>query len=235
MREFAYKNPVVTEIFVFVAAMILALACSLAGRIMYFSDDVCIAIGRIIAGFLLLIPFRYCLEGNKPFSGVMYALPALAFVAWNFVYNIVGGASFVGISADAILLGLAPAIFEEIIFRGVFIHNLRKSGKNPMTTLLVSAVFFGLVHMTNVVGMSLVNALVQTGYALVVGLVFGAIYLRSNDLLSVICAHALVDMSNYMFVNGPTTTPIPMIVAFVILLALEAAYALWLTSQCETD
>lgn len=83
-----------------------------------------------------------------------------------------------------------------------------------MAALLIPALFFGLIHMTNAVNGDIPQALVQTGYSIVVGLVFGAIYIRSGDLISVMIAHAAIDITNRVFVAS-SHTPVPVIIAFL--------------------
>jgi hypothetical protein len=90
-----------------------------------------------------------------------------------------------------------------------------------MAALLIPALFFGLIHMTNAVNGDIPQALVQTGYSIVVGLVFGAIYIRSGDIISVMIAHAAIDITNRMFVAS-SHTPVPVIIAFLVMLATSA-------------
>ena len=66
-----------------------------------------------------------------------------------------------------------------------------------------------------------------------VGLVFGAIYIRTGDLFSVIFAHAAMDITNRVF-GSASVTPNLVIIAFVALLAIEAVYAFVLVSRGKT-
>ena len=68
-----------------------------------------------------------------------------------------------------------------------------------------------------------------SGYALV----FGAMYLASDDIATVILVHAAIDIASRIFASHPTTTSTPAILVFVVLLAAEAAYAFWLMRQAE--
>ena len=157
-------------------------------------------------------------------------LPALGFALWNVANHFLTKGDFNPLTTEILILGLAPAIFEEVVFRGIFIDNLKKSGKSDMAALLISALFFGLIHMTNAVNGNIPQALVQTGYSIVVGLVFGAIYIRTGDLLSVMIAHAAIDITNQIFAAA-SNTPVPLIIAFIVVLAAEAAYAFVLVSK----
>ncbi len=233
MKKLAAKSPIIFEILLIIAAFVLAavfgLACQMAG----FENELAMAAGRILAGLILLIIFRSCLKDGRQFSGFLIMLPALAFALWNVANHFLTKGEFNPLTTEILILGLAPAIFEEVVFRGIFIHNLRKSGKSDMAALLIPALIFGLVHLSNAVNGNIAQALVQTGYAVVVGLVFGAIYIRTGDLFSVIIAHAAIDITNHIF-GGSGTTPVPVIAAFVVLLAAEAAYAFILVSGKKT-
>ncbi len=230
MRKFAETKPIIFEIILFIVAMAAALILSLAGQLFSCPSELAVAVGRIIVGILLFLFFRHCFKGCRPFSGIKYILPALLFVLWNVIYDPISGMHFTAPTAETILLGLAPAIFEEVIFRGIFLYNLRESKKTPMAMLIISAVLFGIVHLTNVAGMSFANALVQTIYAVVIGLVLGAVYIKSGDIVSVIVIHALIDISSRLFV-GTNDTPFPVLIVFVLLLIIEAIYAIRIISK----
>lgn len=230
MKKFAKKSPVIFEILLIIAAFVLALIFGLPCQMVGIDNEMGMAIGRILAGLLLLIIFRSCIKGKKQFSGLLLMLPALLFALWNVFNHFATKGEFNPLTAEILILGFAPAIFEEVVFRGIFIHNLKASGKSDMAALLIPAVFFGLIHLTNAVNGDVLQALIQTGYAVVVGLVFGAIYILTGDLCSVILAHAAIDITNRMFM-GASTTPVPVIAAFIVLLAAEAAYAFWLVAR----
>ncbi len=230
MKKFATKSPIIFEIVLIVAAFVLALAFGLASQIIGFDNELAMAVGRILAGLVLLIIFRSCLKNGKQFSGFLIMLPALGFALWNVANHFLTKGDFNPLTTEILILGLAPAIFEEVVFRGIFIDNLKKSGKSDMAALLISALFFGLIHMTNAVNGNIPQALVQTGYSIVVGLVFGAIYIRTGDLLSVMIAHAAIDITNQIFAAA-SNTPVPLIIAFIVVLAAEAAYAFVLVSK----
>ena len=210
---------------------ILAIVFSFVGQVMYFPNDVNMAIGRILAACLLFIVFIRCFQVKKQFSGFVMMLPALLFAIWNVFNHIVTNGEY-GAVDYAIILGIAPALFEEVLFREIFIHNLKSSGQKPLATLLISALVFGAIHLTNIVGMAPAQVLVQVGYSVVVGLVFGAIYIKSDDLISVVMAHAAIDITGKIFLSASEAT-IPMLIAFVILLLGEAAYAFWLLLKDE--
>ena len=233
MKKLSTKSPIVFEILLIIAAFVLALAFGLACQIIGLENELPMGVGRILAGIVLLIIFRSCLKDGKQFSGFVVMLPALLFALWNVANHFLTKGDFNPLTLEIVILGLAPAIFEEVVFRGIFIHNLKASGKSDITALLISALIFGLIHLTNAVNGDIAQALVQTGYAVVVGLVFGAIYIRTGDLFSVIFAHAAMDITNRVF-GSASVTPNLVIIAFVALLAIEAVYAFVLVSRGKT-
>ena len=230
MKQFAEKKPIIFEILLIVAAFVLALAIGIPCQLVGIENELSMGVGRILAGIMLLILFRHCFDRTRQFKGLVVMLPALAFALWNIANHFITKGDFNPLTTEILILGLAPAVFEEVVFRGIFIHNLKVSGKSDMAVLLIPALIFGLIHLTNAVNGDIAQALVQTGYAVVVGLVFGAIYIRTGDLFSVILAHAAVDITNRVF-GSADVTPTPVVIAFVALLVIMAVYAFRLVAK----
>lgn len=229
MFRFSYRHPVIFEIILFFAALILAVIFMVPVQaVTYASTEISSSLGRLAASLVLFLIFIRSFRPGRLFTGFLIMLPALLFALWN-VFNcfVTGGGNMAAPDPGILLIGLAPAVFEEIIFREIFIDNLEKAGHTPRQALILSAAVFALVHLTNAAGGAPLQTLVQAGYAFVVGLVLGAVYIVSRDLAAVILAHAAVDISNHIFPGG-SFTPVPVIAAFLALLAAEAAYAIFL-------
>ena len=233
MKIFSEKHPVIFSIIVciiaFAAVIPFAVAAGLAGFV-----DLGTEIGRILVGIVLMIIFHRLFSFRRTFDGFVLLLPALLFPLWNIFYHLISDAFQFKSPAElpaAVLAGLAPAVFEEVIFRGIMIGTMKKSGKSRFTALIVSSILFALIHLTNIVGMSPLNVLVQAGYALVVGLLFGAIYIRSGSILVVIIAHALTDISTQIFAENPTETSVPVLIVFGLVLAVAAVCAIVMAAR----
>ena len=237
MNSFSAKHPVIFGIILIVAAFVVTGVLTALTTAVGFSTEGGTVIGRIIVAAVLILLFHACFHWDKSFSGIALAWPVLIVVAWNIVYHLMEGAGFVAASAipGAILAGLAPGLFEEVIFRGIIIDRLRASGKGVWYSLIVSALLFALVHLTNIVGMSLANVLVQVTYSLVIGLFLGAVYLASDDIAAVILAHASIDISNQIFATSPNVSSAVMVVVFLIVLAVLAVYALMLARKTAAE
>ena len=230
MKTFSTKHPLLFGAILFLVSLLVAGVLVAVSTSAGLSADAGTVLGRIVVAIILIVLFRECFHWDRSFSCLALALPVLLIVAWNIVYHLVSGSEFVSTSGipGAILSGLAPGLFEEVIFRGIVIDRLRASGKDDNNALWESAILFALLHLTNAVGMDLASLLVQVGYSTVIGLLFGAIYLKGNDIATVILAHTAIDFSNYIFATQPASSSIPMVIGFVVVIAVEAAYAMWL-------
>lgn len=233
-EKFASKHPFIFQMMVFIVAILLVVLFSLFAQTVGLVDTEAeyagIVTGRLMAASLLFLIFIRCFNLKKQFSGFVIMLPTLLFAAWNLFRHFLTKGEMADNYVYAIMLGLAPAVFEEVIFRGIFIHVLKASGKKPLAVLLISALFFGISHMSNTNG-SLINMLIQVISSIVVGLVFGAIYIKTEDIVSVIIAHATIDICNRMFPSGNVIRPFVELTGFFVLLAVETWYAFWLISR----
>lgn len=230
MKSFSTKYPIVFGFILFFVAIFAAAvpAAVIGGGAI--PADVAGAVGRIVVGLILIVVFHSCFHWNKSFSALGLALPVLVIVAWNVIYHLMSGCGFVSPSLlpNAILCALAPGIFEEVIFRGILIDRLQKSGESTWYVLIASALLFGVIHLTNALGMDLPSLLVQALYSTVIGLFLGAIYIRSNDIATAILAHTAIDFSNQIFATQPTSASVPMIIVFIAVLVALLAYSIWL-------
>ncbi|MEO6253640.1 MAG: CPBP family intramembrane glutamic endopeptidase [Ferruginibacter sp.] len=80
-----------------------------------------------------------------------------------------------------VIMAFFPALFEEIFFRGTVQNLLERWWKMPLLAILVSSLFFSLIHMS--VYLFLSRALL--------GFVLGLMYQRSKNLWVNIIAHFL--------------------------------------------
>ena len=70
-----------------------------------------------------------------------------------------------------IVIALLPAIFEELLFRGVIFNSFNKKW-GPFIAAIVSALIFGIYHMNWIQGIN----------AFILGLSFAYIYYKSDSL-----------------------------------------------------
>ena len=90
---------------------------------------------------------------------------------------------------------------EELAFRGIFTNLLKekfsvRTDKGIFLVLVLQGVIFGGCHIVNVLsGANLVGVIVQMIMASLLGILLGAIYLRTNSLWFVAFLHGLNDFS----------------------------------------
>ena len=186
---------------------------------------------RIVFGLLFAIIGRKLLHPRSAFRGFVAVLPAFLFAVFNVAnHYMTGGTEYALLDETMIILSLAPAIYEEVIFRGLLIGLLKKKYEGALKIILISSVVFSAVHLTNLIGMNIISVLLQVVYTLVIGMVLGTVYYRSGDLISVILVHATIDLTSRMF-PGTGNTPYYVLGIYAALLISEAVYAVVLARK----
>lgn len=237
MYKFGEKHPIIFEIILIVAAFAAAAVFTTVGNMYNLHPDLSTSVGRIVIAVVLLLIYKRAFERNHFFTNPVIVLPALLFVAWNFFYYLSSGSTIGGINffIEGCITALAPALFEEVLFRGIFIYNLKKKEITDLQCLFITAIVFSATHLTNLAGMNLASVAVQTLYSFVIGLVLAAIYLRNGSLLQVIVIHFLIDFSNRIFVEQPASASYLQLTIFGLVLVAETIYAVKLTSSKPAD
>ena len=87
--------------------------------------------------------------------------------------------TWTGLVLNIIIVAVAPAILEELLFRGYVLQSLRVAGDR--NALLISSFLFGLMHGT----------IQQIPFAFLLGLVFGYIVLKTGDIRTSMVLHFL--------------------------------------------
>ena len=228
MKTISEKHPILFTILLFIIALIAVVPFSVFSPAAW-PADFSISIGRILVAIVLLFLFRSCIRKENSFSAVRLLPVPLLIPLWNIAYHFLTNCGqLVPIGSPIIIAfvcALAPALFEETIFRAIQIDKLKRSGKAPMTVLLISSAVFAAVHLTNIAGMTLINVLIQVAYAFVIGFLLGAIYIRTEDFATVVLIHFLIDFSNQIFANSPAASPVYVIPVFLVILTVETWWA----------
>jgi CAAX amino terminal protease family. len=108
---------------------------------------------------------------------------------------------------------IGVGMVEEIFFRGavlfILLTALCHSRKGMYQTVLISALFFGLVHLANLIHdpKILIGTVFQVLYALFLGIFFVAFYLRTQNIWLTILLHAMTDIAgglSEISTNTPT-------------------------------
>lgn len=126
--------------------------------------------------FISLIPLYIgvYIVGNAVMNILINLFPkfAMTYEAYS------GLLSFDNIYLAILIVAILPAIFEELLFRGIIFNSFNKR-YNLLVAILVSAVIFGVYHMN----------IVQGIYAFIFGLFLAYSYHKTNSLFVPIIFH----------------------------------------------
>lgn len=110
-----------------------------------------------------------------------------------------------------LLSSLVTGVYEELLFRGfglgVLLDAAEEKGESARKAIFLSALFFALIHLTNLITSPalIIGTLGQVGYTLMMGLLLGAVYYKTRNILSVILLHGL-----FNFVGSFTELYLPL-------------------------
>jgi len=128
-----------------------------------------------------------------------------------------------GLLAFQVAFLLLDVFMEETIYRGIVIRALQPHGVVRAT--LWSALLFGLSHLDNLfLAGSELGVLYQAFEATLLGVVFGAVRLRTNAIWPVMLAHAAYDFI-LVLAYGHAVAVQPSIPGFVVVTLVNAALA----------
>lgn len=96
-----------------------------------------------------------------------------------------------GIISVVLSVCIVAPFFEEVLFRGMVLRELRGAMPDTLAVVL-QAVFFGLAH----------AVLAQSLFAAVYAVILGALYLRSKNISIVILAHIFFNVSSVLEVKN---------------------------------
>ena len=172
-------------------------------------------VGIALAALLALLIFKLwfkpdydgCLHKYGLKEGLLMLLP---FLVIHWIGSIV---SWITLGTGGVIIALlratAPGFGEEVMFRGLGIANyMRKIESESQIKVIfwLSSIVFGLVHMTNILaGGDPFSVVIQSVYAIGVGMLFGAVYLRTGNLWPTILGHWSVDFMEFVRVDLSTS------------------------------
>lgn len=170
------------------------------------------AVLPLAAGALVLIVFVWWARWDFVFRDPVRL--TMTIVLWIpvvlFVLGILGhliGVDWAAVPADRLLAIVAAGVLvgfaEETLFRGIILRSLRTGGRAEAWVVLISSLWFGFFHLTNVLNGSPFGGVIAQ--CLMASMVGATLYLfrRFSGLLVVgMIAHGVWDMSTFL----PTTT-----------------------------
>lgn len=163
--------------------------------------------------------FYYGLGREGLGLGMLIALPVLIFSIHYIAQGILAEVRPELNALDflcPLITGLQPGVLEELFFRGIVFGGLmhfRAGKKNRvMVAFLGSTLTFTLIHVANMLnGQSFIGTVNQLTFALALGALFCAAYLRTHNIWPVIFYHSLHDSFAFFLVRttGASTDGAP--------------------------
>lgn len=117
-----------------------------------------------IASFLTLYPIITCVDSLLVKAGAKINTIPYPLTTKNYLISLIS-------------LVIAPAICEELLFRGIIFKGLKKYGK--IFSIIISSVMFSIYHM----------AISQTLYPLLMGMLLSVIMYKENNIYYCIIVH----------------------------------------------
>jgi membrane protease YdiL (CAAX protease family) len=136
---------------------------------------------------------------------------------------------------SVVAIGVAPAVCEEIVFRGTLLPSFVRIART-WGAILLSALLFGIIHVDPTT--SGAYTLYRVPFATAVGLGLGILRARSGSLLPCAVAHAVLNTITFLAVlvtDPPIGAPEPPdVLQGAALLVLGGAASFWLLRARST-
>ena len=160
--------------------------------------------GILVLIVMLLFNNSYVFTSRKEKLGksLLYAFPVIVFSVYSFTIGVLNleTTTIEKISGLALLCTFI-GITEEFLCRGwiqnEFLERFGESKKNVIMSIFLSALIFGLMHITNVFATSqnFFETILQILNATAMGFLFGSLYYKTKNIWSVIILHAFYDFA----------------------------------------
>lgn len=133
----------------------------------------------------------------------LVAINNMPFIPW-----IKGTCTFAQVSIAKILLFVLyctlVSTFEEFIFRGVLFPSLlscfNKNKKGLINAMVLSSLFFGLVHILNLFsGAGVAETIIQVGYSTLIGGLCVFVFVKTYNILCSVLIHGVYNFCGLLF------------------------------------
>ena len=171
------------------------------------------AYGSIDAKSLLIwggaILFSYPLVAFLTELNTSIPLPQWARAGQDDVFlmlsNILKMDGFEDLIISLILVGVLPALGEELIFRGIVQNKLSESLSNPHTAILIASILFGLTHMQleRIIPLSFLGVILGYSYHYSRSIYVPIILHFLNNSLQVISLYSIEELDPDILENPP--------------------------------
>lgn len=137
------------------------------------------------------------------------------------------------IIVEGLVYYIGVGIIEELYVRALLLNIIErlayKTKNATLIAIIVSSVLFGLGHIFGMIGQNVLPIVCRIIFTIMLGIIFGVIYKKTNNLWLAVVAHILVDFCGgvvFCFVS-PASFAVPALIAIDILYLALALFLLW--------
>ena len=149
-----------------------------------------------ITGYINVFGFRQ----RNILKGLILGFPAIfaglytLFISFLYIDDIGFFSPDYGLAGIAVIYIIGAGVFEELFMRGIILNILIiNCKKNKLFSIIIAASIFGITHLVNLTnGTEYIVAIIsQMLYTIIMGIFFSIIYLKYNNIWSIIIIHIL--------------------------------------------
>jgi len=146
--------------------------------------------------------------------------------------NLIPGVQIESIAylSEVLVIALMVGFAEETIFRGLMLQALKPLGH--WRAAIITALLFGLTHAMNALtGKSMLESMMQIGYAVAIGFAYAVLALKKDVLWLLILAHFLTDFVYFIQKPGFSLSPFWQSFLVISLTVGFTAYGIFMMQQ----
>lgn len=136
------------------------------------------------------------------------------------------------IIVEGLIYYIGVGIIEELCIRALLLNVIErlayKTKYSTLIAIIISSALFGLGHIFGMIGQNALTIICRIIWTISLGIIFGVIYKKSNNLWLVVIAHILVDFCSVSFCFvSPAIFTIPTVISVAVLYLVIALFLLW--------
>lgn len=137
------------------------------------------------------------------------------------------------IIVEGLVYYIGVGIIEELYVRALLLNIIErlayKTKHSTLLAIIVSSVLFGLGHIFGMIDQKAITIICKVIFTIMLGVIFGVVYKKTNNLWLVAIAHVFVDFCGgvvFCFVS-PADFAVPTLIAIDVSYLAIALYLLW--------
>ena len=157
---------------------------------------------------------------------MLYYVPLILLLTTNLLYGVGIYYSIIEIILYICTM-MCVGFLEEVIFRGLLFHYLKKDSLK--WAIVITSLTFGMGHIVNLIngsGAELFSNLLQVVYAGAAGLMFVMVYIRCDSLIPCILTHGIFNALSIF--SSPFIAEHEIILGALFMIVVSIGYALYL-------